>query len=586
MNPNPFASSLRSLGRKQIWGWPLFWFAMPIYFLLSLAFDVFLVNSWRIEWAVIAATTYLAAVVLAYFLKSIFIDRLFAKRGTWIANIAIVSVVGAFKNTLVGVMSLNFGLTDSVDWLFRIYGGASLAFGILISFVYLLGARVDHSGVMAELSYTRAKLVALRAQAENVLSAERASLLKLTQDTILPRLDEIQHSLVGNSERMSLVDELRDLVKQQVRPLSESLSKAAAKLGSITVAPIEIKRSHRFLQDRQQFKLLIRPAAMALSVIAGNWVTTYIILGIDAANWAFVYSLVTLAIIAIVKALIPENLKLKPRAAIGALALIGFAASNALYWPLKEFSNNFQQDMLLLLVVLNTMSCVIGFAYSKSVELDRVEAVNQVTRENNALAREAALFEQQMWIARRNWSFVVHGTVQAALTAAITRLSSAEKLEQYQIDLVKQDLERAAQVLSKTPEPDVDLQVALAALATTWQGICEIKFEFSERAQRSLQRDGNARMCVNEICKEAVSNAVRHGEAKEIKILIDRSADELLIIEASDNGRGISSNAVQGVGSRMLDDLTVEWSLTKNHAIGRTVLEAKLPLAGISAGTL
>ena len=109
---------------------------MPIYFLLSLAFDVFLANSWRIEWAVIAVTTYLAAVVLAYFLKSIFIDRLFAKRGTWIANIAIVSVVGAFKNSLVGVMSLNFGLINSVDWYFRIYGGASLAFGILISFVF------------------------------------------------------------------------------------------------------------------------------------------------------------------------------------------------------------------------------------------------------------------------------------------------------------------------------------------------------------------------------------------------------------------------------------------------------------------
>ena len=586
MNSKPFASSLRSLGRKQIWGWPLFWFAMPIYFLLSLAFDVFLENSWRIEWAVIAVTTYLAAVALAYFLKSIFIDRLFAKRGTWIANIAIVSVVGAFKNSLVGVMSLNFGLINSVDWFFRIYGGASLAFGILISFVYLLGARVEHNGVMAELSFTRAKLVALRAQAENVLSAERASLLKQTQETILPRLDEIQLSLVGNTERISVIDELRDLVTQQVRPLSESLSNAAARLGSITVAPVEKKRSHRFLQERQQFKLLIRPAAMALSVIAGNWVTTYIILGMDAANWGFVYSLASLAIIAIVKAFIPENLKLKPRAAIASLALIGFAASNAFYWPLKEFSNNFQQDMLLLLVVLNTMSCVIGFAYSKSVELDRIEAVNQVTLENNALAREAALFEQQMWIARRNWSFVVHGTVQAALTAAITRLSSDEPLEQYQVNLVKQDLARAADALSKTPETEVNLEEALGNLVTTWSGICEIKFELSERAMRSLKRDANARMCVNEICKEAVSNAVRHGEAKKIKISIDRSQDELLTIDVADDGRGFWGSTKPGVGSRMFDDLTIDWSLSNNRSIGRTLLQARLPLSGITAGAL
>jgi two-component sensor histidine kinase len=550
---------------------------MPIYFLLSLAFDVFLVNSWRIEWLIIAITTYLAAVLVAFLLKSVFIDRIFAKRGTWIANIVIVAVVGAFKNSLVGLMSMSFGLTDSIDWLFRIYGGAGLAFGILITFVYLLGARVEHNGVMAELSSTRAKLVALRAQAQNVLAGERDA---------LPRLDEIQRSLIGNSERVSVVDELRDLVKQQVRPLSESLSKSAANLGSITVQPTQFKRTNRFLQDRQQLKVLIRPAAMALALIAGNWVLSYIVLGTEAANVGFIFSLATLAIIALAKALVPARLKVRPATAILLLFLIGFNSAHASYWPLKEYSHNFQQDLLLLVVVLNIIGCVIGFAYSKSVDLDRVEAVNQVTRENNSLAREAALFEQQMWIARRNWSFVVHGTVQAALTAAITRLSSAENLEQYQIDLVKQDLVRAAEALSKTPEPDVDLQEALANLATTWKGICEIKFEFSERATRSLQRDANARMCVNEICKEAVSNAVRHGEAKNVTISIDRSVDELLIIEAADDGRGFWGSANPGVGSRMFDDLTVEWSIMNNRARGRTILEAKLPLSGISAGTL
>jgi glucose-6-phosphate-specific signal transduction histidine kinase len=93
-------------------------------------------------------------------------------------------------------------------------------------------------------------------------------------------------------------------------------------------------------------------------------------------------------------------------------------------------------------------------------------------------------------------------------------------------------------------------------------------------------------MCVNEICKEAVSNAVRHGEAKNITISIDRSADELLVIEAADNGRGIESDAIPGVGSRMLDDLSVDWSISNNRGTARTVLAAHLPLAAISAHTL
>lgn len=338
---NPIAKSLKSLGRKQIWGWPLFWFAMPFYFLLSLAFDVFLNNSWRIEWLVIAISTYLVAAIVAVLLKSVFVDRIFSRRGTWIANITIFAVVGAFKNCLVGLLSLEFGLVSQIDWLFRIYGGASLAFGVLISFVYVLGARVEHNGIMAELASTRAKLVALRAQAQNVLAAERDLLLKQTQDTILPRLDEIQKSLLGNSERVVVVDELRALVKQQVRPLSESLSKSAENLGSISVAPSPIMRTHRFLQDRQQLKALIRPAAMSLFVVAGNWALTFIVLGAQAAPWALVYSLPVLALIAIAKALVPARWRVKPGVAILILVLIGFNASHAIYWPLKVFSHNF-----------------------------------------------------------------------------------------------------------------------------------------------------------------------------------------------------------------------------------------------------
>ena len=102
----------------------------------------------------------------------------------------------------------------------------------------------------------------------------------------------------------------------------------------------------------------------------------------------------------------------------------------------------------------------------------------------------------------------------------------------------------------------------------------------------TLKRDANARMCVNEICKEAVSNAVRHGEAKKIKISIDRSQDELLTIDVADDGRGFWGSTKPGVGSRMFDDLTIDWSLSNNRSIGRTLLQARLPLSGITAGAL
>ncbi len=583
---NAFGRSLRAFGRKEIWSWPLFWFALPIYLILSFSFDVVLAKSWRIEWLWIAVISFGAVTFLAIAMKFLIIERFFKQRNAALINLVLIAILGALKNVLVGELSIVFGLVDSADWLFRTYGGAGLSIGVLIGYVYILGSRIDHAATIGQLEIARQRLVAHRSQAGSLLTDERDSLLQQTQSALLPRLDQIQSALSSSAERTATIDALRDLIQNEVRPLSESLSTAAQRLTAAKAPrPPKTPRA-RMLQNTFFMKPLLRPGSMLLLFLAGNWFLSYVILGLEAAMWSPLYSLASWSVIVIIKLLIPENLKVKRGLGIFLFVVIGFIAANPTFWALREFSQNFEQDLLLLLVVLNIIVCVVSFAYSGSYELDRREAVNQMTRDNDSLARELALFEQQMWIDRRNWNFVVHGTVQAALTAAITRLSATEHLEQYQLDLVMQDLNRAKEALTKSPELEVDLAAAMSALTSTWKGICNVQWQVTERANRALVRDLNARMCVNEIAKEAVSNAVRHGEAKNILIEVDRSDEEILIIRASNNGRFLTTKEFTGVGSQMLDGLTLDWSLTNNRALGQVVLEAHLPLSMISAGRL
>ena len=572
---------IRAFGRKEIWGWPLFWFALPVYFLLSFFFDVFLAQSWRIEWLYIAVLSFAAVATLAYALKKLVIEVFYAKRPPGLINFLAIAVLGAIKNVLVGELSFLFGLVDTVDWAFRIYGGAGLAIGVLLAFIYILGERVDHNSTIAELEATRAQLIQHRAQAEELLERERLDLMLQTQSTLLPTLDNIQKNLARSSGRSGVVEELRELIQNQVRPLSKLLSQTAKKM-SIAKAPSKAnKPAARMFQESFLVKPLIAPASMLVMILLGTWFLSYIILGVEAANWSLVYSFASWLVILVAKLLMPNTLKMKRTPGVLLFVFIGVLASNASYWPLKEFSSNLQEDLLLLLVVFNTVGSVVGFAYSKSYQTDRLEAVRQMTRDNNLLAREVALFDQQMWIARRNWSFVVHGTVQAALTAAITRLGTDSEPEQFQVDLALSDLDRASKALSQTPEIEVDLTKALQNIASTWDGICDVKVNITERAARALDRNPDARICVNEICKEAVSNAVRHAEAKNIDFEIDRGNEEILYIKAIDDGRGLGKGLEQGVGSRMLDDLTLDWSLFRDKSVQKTVLQAQLPLAPI-----
>ena len=572
---------IRAFGRKEIWGWPLFWFALPVYFLLSFSFDVFLAQSWRIEWLYIAVLSFAAVALLAYGVKKLVIEVFYARRPAGLINFLSIAVLGAIKNVLVGELSVLFGLVDTVDWAFRIYGGAGLSIGVLLAFIYILGERVDHNSIIAELEATREQLMQHRTKAEELLETERLELMLQTQSTLLPTLDSIQKNLARASGRSGAVEELRELIQNQVRPLSKLLSQTARKM-SVAPAPSKAKKPvARMFQESFLVKPLIAPGSMLVMVLLGNWFLTYIILGIEAATWSILYSLASWLVIVLAKFLMPNNLKMKRTPGVLLFVLIGFIASNASYWPLKEFSSNFQEDLLLLLVVLNIIGSVVGFAYSKSYQTDRLEAVRQMTRDNNLLAREVALFDQQMLIARRNWSFVVHGTVQAALTAAITRLGSDSEPEQFQVDLALSDLDRAANALSQTPEIEVDLTKALQNISSTWDGICQVKINITERATRALDRNSDARICVNEICKEAVSNAVRHGEAKNIHFEIDRGSEEVLFIKASNDGRGLGKDLEPGVGSRMFDELTMDWSLHRDKSQQKTVLQAQLPLAPI-----
>jgi two-component sensor histidine kinase len=272
------------------------------------------------------------------------------------------------------------------------------------------------------------------------------------------------------------------------------------------------------------------------------------------------------------------GLKVSRRAAIWSL----FAIGTMMFLPpyligLTEIEGP-GEALLLLVLWPSSLVSLMAFAFSESLDRDRIAVRAVLEAENHALAHDQALFEQQLWLGRRAWQFVVHGTVQSALTAALTRLQSSPEPEQYVLNRVAEDIERARTALTVAPARKIDLADSLNQMQATWRGICDIKISITDRASRSLQKNNDACMCVNEILKEAVSNAVRHGEAKNVAVEIDRVDDFELAILVTNDGLPLSAQKRLGVGSRLIEELTTDWSIATNRASGRTEFKANLPL--------
>ncbi|MDP4675480.1 MAG: hypothetical protein NWR60_03420 [Candidatus Nanopelagicales bacterium] len=221
-------------------------------------------------------------------------------------------------------------------------------------------------------------------------------------------------------------------------------------------------------------------------------------------------------------------------------------------------------------------------------------------RRGNARATEAAAALQQQQMAllkadeavRQQVAIVLHDQVQAGLVSACLRLQTArsadESVEEQQRaigEVIRQleqlrslDLRRAVRSLSPNLR-DVDMQTSLEELADTWSP--SMKVEVSIVGQ--VPKDRDLRLGAYRIVEQALLNAASHGKATRCGVEIN--VTDLLIVRVGDDGSGMSSEAVPGLGSTLLDTwcrtLKGDWRWEESP-LGGVCLRADLPLREVT----
>lgn len=566
----------RRIGRKEVWGVPLLILTGWVYASLSLLLDMVLLEKWSPYWVLIYLVTFGEVVLLAWFYRVQILNR-FNIDSAWL-NMGVAGLLGLIKNVTVAPLAIYWGLLDEPLWAFRFFGGFTLGTGIFIFAGLALGARTEHTAVMAQLTQVQETLLALRNSSKARLKEANTSLTTSTRDLLLPKLEQLQALVRRSGASGSAVESLRKLIQEDVRPLSDGLSSQARELVEKPVALAPIPKRYNLFLPQVELRGLIRANAAGISNIFGGLLLAYAVMGAPRCNPVFYLGFASWFLVWLVKLAIPSGLKVSRRKAIWLLVAIGTMMFLPMYLISLTEAETAAEPWLLLLLWPNSLVSLMAFAFSESLDRDRVAVRAVLEAENHALAHDQALFEQQLWLGRRAWQFVVHGTVQSALTAALTRLQSSPEPETYVLNRVAEDIERARTALTAAPARKIDLADSLNQMQATWRGICEIKISITDRAGRSLQKNNDACMCVNEIVKEAVSNAVRHGDAKNVSVEIDRLDDFELAIRVTNDGLPLAAQKRLGVGSRLIEEMTTDWSIATNRSSGRTEFKANLPL--------
>jgi signal transduction histidine kinase len=579
---------LIQLSQRSAWSLGLAFAALLVYTGATIAFDLFRTGNFDPLWILIWAVTYIEITLLAVLALAVLPRKLWRSTGIGVTtNVLLASMLGAIKNSSVYVLATWLGLEDTPwDPFLRIGGGAMLLAFVFTLYVLLYSSRTSHKMLMRNLQQRYSELDQYRGLIPETTSKAKQDLIDETKQALLPKLKMIENLLENRSSVRPVISNLQELIEKSVRPLSKAFQEQAEQ---ISTEKASVRRWNAGYSFPQRFRLRENLSVTATLILSLPSIV-FVFYMIDALGyWQILAAGIAWTWVNLIfsKYGSPKNANFSRRSGlirITAIALIAPIPTSALF--LFAIPDSLVGKGLLVgATAFIIAASVVSVIYINVLDDMRgaLELENQSI--NEKIAFELAVFNQTLWLQKRRWGYLLHGKVQSNLTAALARLRSLEASaldnptqEGMLIELVRQDLNRAADALNSDALGSVDLAQELANIQDSWRGVVDVSIQISDHARRALERSDNIRMSLVEICREAVTNAHRHGSATTMTIQIDRQDDTTMQLTCTNNGSEPKTKS-GGMGTQMMDALTIDWSLEHKKAAGLTVLSARLPIA-------
>ena len=210
---------------------------------------------------------------------------------------------------------------------------------------------------------------------------------------------------------------------------------------------------------------------------------------------------------------------------------------------------------------LGTMVVGLVTGFSGAANNQLLLLKRQLESDAYRLKWRVAELKSRDWYLQQQFARKLHGPIQAELAAATIRIEqriSRGSVKPEAIAEIQEDLVAKLNLLLSTETQTPDLNAVLSEMRETWDGIAEIFFAIDSRTKKLLSRDAIATETALEIIREACSNAIRHGKATAIGIKIHGADPDSVSIEVSDNGAVHDGSGNPGLGTKYLNDCTIE----------------------------
>lgn len=488
-----------------------------------------------------------------------------------IISIVLIFSTGALRGASTDLASQLIQPREFSDhFAFYLLEGVSFTYYVLV-YITVTGANRRYTSALTKVSDNLKKYEQFVSQQKILIQKETESLRATTVSQIAPKLAAIFKAQKQNNESIALLTMIEDALKNTVRPLGNELFERSKNEFVPTLDAQPQRRNLVTVPKRLSPKEIFNPT-IAILVFSPLYILGVVVANPDTGFLLGAFQIYSSLLVAhFLKKMLPST-KLRSVSAFAMIFLIGFLVdipSTLVLYLLQPQDVDVSVTYFQAVGVTPIWFAAVG--YLLVVYLNVSDAEQKAKELAEKVIRQGELLKQKIWVERRNWSYLVHGTIQSSLTAIMVRLSNSVTDN----DAAVEELRLVLKTIKYPPKPNADLLRELEDLEQTWKDVADLSFDIKDEALKVLTRNPDLRFATNEILKEAVSNAVRHGSSNNVCAKIEFSGDYLLI-DVSNEYLGRFRVSPKSLGSKMFDELTTNWSLTRNKKDGFVHLKANL----------
>jgi signal transduction histidine kinase len=498
------------------------------------------------------------------------------ERGWWAVIITALAAAGA-RGVVIGALLPVLGVSSSSTGLLRVVMSiATMGFLIVACSMAVARSREYHAEC-DRLSLKQAELLAARQEA--------LRLSQLDEDRLSEEVaTSLQAAITGISglDRMDAAQRLRAIGDETVRPLAHSLVRSLqeeqdAVEGArppVTVPPLAL----RTILVATLHPSYIRPLLVALACAFLPLAAAVNRFGVREA--LVVCGVVFLSILLsglAVRALLARLAR--PGTVLGVVMLVLALALMTLAFAIPFMLVTNTPIVIAALaggatITVVTVLLAMGHAFAER----REQVLRQLAEENSDLMWQIARTNGVRWVRQRTTARALHGPIQSALTVAALRLEDEVRGGGDSEELTAEAarwLNGIVEELAGQREQNTSLAEHMALVSETWSGQCQSTIDWVGITPDAIDADPVCATIIADLVIEGFSNAVRHGEATNIQVSLERVGSEVISVCVRDNGTSGDADAGTGLGMAYLDDVTRRHAFTRDDSGG--LMTADIP---------